>query len=606
MTAGNFHYGIVGNGQSAALVSLKGAVHWLCLPHFDSPSVFGALLDSQKGGSFAIELAHEGEIHYQQAYLKNTNILQTTVQAQTADGNELAYQITDFMPCWETHGSNVFSHPTLHNPPELVRWIVPSSGEPEVFIHFHPRLNYGQCQTHLERLSATTLLAHCPAQQLLVTTQDSVLDAMLAHQPLRLTQPISFIVSHGNAAPAITLENLEEALQLTTSYWRRWVKACYLPPHYQTEIIRSALALKLLIFQPTGAVAAALTTSLPEILGGPRNWDYRFCWIRDAYFIVNALLKLAKFDETEGLIAYLQYVLKRHQPELSYLPPLFTLHGERVPPVTELHHWEGYRNSAPVRIGNDATDHFQSDVYGEAIMTLYPLFFDERVVRTDQERLWQIVQEMVTKAIDQFSEKDNGIWEFGHLRDHYTFSKLMCWAAVARGLNIARRLGHRHTWRKWLPLRNKMREEILYHAWNPEINAFTQAYGSPHLDASTLLMPTLGFISAKDPRMRSTILLSEEKLMHHGFAFRYTNEDEFGAPENPFLICTFWLIDALAMAGYKRRARRYFENLLQYSNHLGLFSEDIHAPTLDLTGNFPQGYTHAAIIQTAMLLETPS
>jgi alpha,alpha-trehalase len=377
------------------------------------------------------------------------------------------------------------------------------------------------------------------------------------------------------------------------------VKHCYLPNDYQQEIIRSALTLKQLIFERTGALVAAPTTSLPETIGANRNWDYRFCWIRDSYFMVNALLKLSKFEETEAYISYLKRIIKGSP---DYLKPLYTIDGNAVAPVENFSHLSGFANSQPVRIGNDATYHHQTDAYGEAILSIYPLFKDERVVRCDTEELWQVIESLVNLAIEKFPEKDNGIWEIGGESRHYTFSKLFCWVALDRGCDIAYSLGELKTYRRWNTKRRLMKQEILTNAWSEEIQAFSQYYGGTELDASTLLMSGLGIIDPRDPRMVSTVEQTDKQLKRQGFVYRYTHGDEFGQPDNAFLLCSFWLIDALILMGQKKRARKYFEEILQYSNHLGLFSEHLEPTTKGLTGNFPQGYTHVAIINTAMLL----
>jgi alpha,alpha-trehalase len=286
----------------------------------------------------------------------------------------------------------------------------------------------------------------------------------------------------------------------------------------------------------------------------------------------------------------------------GFIKPLYTIDGHDVPVVSTLDYLAGFRGSKPVRIGNDATLHHQTDAYGEAMLSIYPLFFDERVIRKDDERLWACVEMLVKLAIEKFEVKDNGIWEIGDRPDHYTFSKLLCWVAVDRGCKIAYELGKNASYRKWNTHRKHMRHDILTRAWNPDINAYTQAYGGTDLDASTLLMAGLGIIDPKDPRMLATIQRSEELLMIDGLMFRYTNHDELGKPENAFTLCTFWFIDALALSGQKRKARKYFEQVLTYGNHLGLFSEHINQKTGEMTGNFPQGYTHVAIINTAMLL----
>ncbi len=556
------------------------------MPSFDSPSVFARLLDEKTGGCF--EIVPSGNYLIEQCYLKNTNVLETTFTSRDA-----AFQLIDFMPCWTTD-----SYDTHYNPCKLFRLIRVLKGEPILKIRFDPRLNYGIADTEVGELDPWSLVARNRVENIFLSSNMPATD-ILASNEITLSQDTFFIVSHGRPMENSSLGTVEDHLNRTIDYWRRWVRNTYLPKEYQTEIIRSALTLKQLVYHPTGAILAAPTTSIPEIVGGNRNWDYRFCWLRDAYFIIEALLRLSRFEVVEGFISYLKHILEERG---DYLRPMFTIDGQVVPEEIVLDHWAGYKNSPPVRIGNNATTHFQNDVYGEMVLALYPLFTDERVVRGDVEHLWEMVVFLVEVAQEKFPEQDNGLWEFRNYPRHYTFSKIMCWVALDRGAKIARILKKGKEWRAWTRAKNRMRNEVLEQAWNPDIQAFTQAYGSEHLDASTLLMPRLGMIDAKDPRMYSTIMLSEEKLMKNGLAFRYTNEDDFGKPENAFTICTFWVIDALAMAGQKKRARQYFDNVLRFSNHLGLFSEDVNPISGELAGNFPQGYTHVAIINTAMLL----
>ncbi len=582
-------YGLIGNGQSAALISPTGSINWLCLPAFDSPSVFGHLLDHGNGGSFRLNFVGEYQTH--QSYLKNTNVLITRF-----DSAHATVEVVDFMPRWE-----LWEGRQQYTPAELVRTIRVKRGEPELRVEFDPRLNYALSDTSITLFDPSTLLATDGEQSLFLTTN---LDAqsILAGHSIRLCEREDYFIQLTYGQPpshAPSCGTVQEGLDKTVHYWRRWVKNCYLPDEYQADIIRSALTLKMLIYERTGAVIAAPTTSLPEIEGGNRNWDYRFCWLRDSYFIVDSLLKLSKFEETENYIAYLKNVIKDN---LTTLRPLYTIEGDLVPPVTELSHWSGVMGSRPVRIGNDATDHHQTDAYGEVILALYPLFFDDRVVRFDGDHLWGLVERLVTMAITQFPVKDNGIWEIGNPPRHYTFSKLFCWVAVDRGCDIAYRQGKQTLYRRWNKIRRDMKQEILKEAWNPEVGAFTQYYGGESLDASTLLMPIVGLIDPKDPRMVSTVKRSEEQLTVNGLMFRYTHPDELGNPENAFAICTFWLIDALILMGQKKRARQYFHRLLKMGNSLGLFSEHINPTTGEMIGNFPQGYTHVAVINTAMLL----
>lgn len=582
--AGMLDYGLIGNGQINALVTHEGSMDWLCMPAFDSPFVFSKILDKSQGGYFYLEPVGRENYKISQHYEKNSNVLMTSYTSPHA-----TYVVHDFMPRWEVWDGN-----TCHAPSEIIRFVEVLSGEPEIYIHCKLSNGYEPGFVEASVVDHSTIRFN----DIFLVSNISP-DQILGTQTVRLKGAAFFIFTHGQPVNEPSVGNVKEKLERTNLYWQRWIKNCYMPQEYQSEIIRSALTLKQMVYERTGAIIAAPTTSVPEIVGGVRNWDYRFCWIRDSYFTVQALLQLSKFEECENYIAYLAKIILQ---ENDYLRPLYTIEGQNVPMVTNLDHLSGFGDSKPVRIGNDASAHHQTDAYGEAVLTIYPLFTDERVICKDSQLMWQCVERLVTMAIKKFPEKDNGIWEFGDRTDHYTFSKLLCWAAVDRGCKIAYRLKKESLYRKWNRIRTTMREEILEKAWSENVKAFTQAYGGKDLDASTLLMPVLGIIDPKDPRMLATIERSEEQLRIDGLMFRYTSEDEMGLPENAFTICTFWLIDALIMSGQKRKARKYFEHLLTFGNHLGLFSEHINPKTGEMTGNFPQAYTHVAIVNSAMLL----
>lgn len=581
-------YGLIGNGQINALVSSQGAIDWACMPTFDGPSVFAAILDQKVGGTFRIE--PQGVYGTEQQYLKNTVVLETRFFSRQG-----GFNIIDYIPRYRS-GDDIM------RPVQIHRLVEVTKGSPEAKIVYEPRFNYARGKTTF-KVEEGALVAACGDEKLYLYSNIDY-QKILNQESVPLTQGSYFLISYNQPLQNVGAEWMLDQFHRTVNYWRSWVKHCYLPNDFQNEIIRSALTLKMLVYDETGAVIAAPTTSLPEIVGETRNWDYRFCWLRDSYFIVEALMKLSQFEELEGFISYLKLIIgkKLAQGEkLDYIRPLYSILGNTVPEEEFLDHLSGFGNSQPVRIGNNATTHFQNDIYGELVQSLFPMFFDQRIVREDIDQLWSIICQLVELAIEKFPEEDNGIWEFRNARRHYTFSKLMSWVAVDRGTKIARHLS-RPELKRWTRIRNWMRVDILSNAWNAEMQAFTQSYGSKHLDASTLLMPIYGFISARDPRMKSTIAQSEKYLVENGLAFRYTNEDDFGCPANAFTICTFWLIDALALSGETKKALYYFENILQYANHLGLFSEDLDPKTGTQTGNFPQGYTHVAIINTAMRL----
>ncbi len=595
-------FGLIGNGQSAALVSKTASVAWCCLPQFDSPSVFASLMDAKTGGEFSITLhppkgQASGEVtavNTTQRYLKNTAILETELAVDGA-----SVRVLDFFPRWSLEGDEDY-----HTPPQFFRLIEPLTGPPNITVILAPQLHYAKGTTTMTTVEPGVCQATNGNDALFLQCSEAI-DEWDAPIPIALDGPVAFVVSHGQPlAGENVLLAAQQALRRTTSYWRRWVRHCYLPDEYQSEIIRSALTLKMLIYQPTGAVIAAPTTSLPEIAGGCRTWDYRFCWLRDSFFVIEALLQISHFEETEHYLRYL-CCLMRDDTTIDKVRPLYTIDGDPVPSETFLPHWQGYLGGQPVRIGNDATDHHQHDVYGELMLSLFPVFFDERFVEdnlAETPNFYHWVQQLVHLAQRYAPLTDNGIWEFRDLLDHYTFSKLMCWVALDRGAKIAFKRGRKDDHETWHQAAIALQQEILDKAWNPGVGAFTQAYGSPHLDASTLLMPRVGFIHPRDPRMLATIEKTKEKLLKNGLLFRYTNIDDFGAPENAFTICTFWMIDALLMAGDVSEAREMFHNVLQYGNHVGLFSEDIDLKTGELTGNFPQGYTHVAIINSAMAL----
>ncbi|APB32379.1 Glycoside hydrolase [Gloeomargarita lithophora Alchichica-D10] len=581
-------YGLIGNGRVCALISPVGGIDYLCMPTFESAFVFDRLLDVECGSYFGIEPVSPELYTIHQTYEKNSNVLLTVFASTFA-----SFVIHDFMPRWEVWDGN-----RSYTPPELYRYIEVRFGEPEIIIHYHPKAGYQPELAPCLMVNETTIESPHQDNSLFLVTNISPVQ-IIGKEPICLKGDVFLSLSYYQPTHDYVITAIKEKLIRTNHYWQRWVKHCYLPDEYQTQIIRSALTLKQMIYEPTGAIIAAPTTSLPEIIGGIRNWDYRYCWIRDSFFTVNALLKLSKFEETENFVAYLSKIVLAHP---GYLKPLYTIEGHDVPTVNHLDYLAGFHGSQPVRIGNDATLHHQTDVYGEALLSMYPVFVDERVVCPNCDLLWTCVEQLVDLAIQKFPEKDNGIWEIGDRPDHYTFSKLMCWVAVDRGCKIAYKLKRQTPYRKWNQKRKLMREMILGSAWNDDRQAFTQAYGKNDLDASTLLMPILGIIEPKDPRMLATIKRSEEELMIDGLMFRYTNHDELGLPENAFTICTFWLIDALTLSGQKRKARQHFEHLLSFGNPLGLFSEDINQKTGELTGNFPQAYTHVAIINSAMLL----
>jgi GH15 family glucan-1,4-alpha-glucosidase len=580
-----YDYGIIGNCRVTALISKHGSIDWFCVPRFDGQSVFAKILDENKGGFFSLQPSDLSKYDVKQTYLKNTNILSTYFKS-----DEDEFEILDYMPCYQDGEQ-------LCNPIQIQRIVRVHSGYPLVKVIFSPALNFGRSKTQLRHLSNCIKAFDKDSGEELFLYTNVPRDYILNAREFRLSHNSIFVLSYDSFDKFEPLE-VEKDFRLTRRYWQNWVQSCNLPEKYQQEVIRSALTLKLMFYDETGAVIAAPTTSLPEIVGKDRNWDYRYCWLRDAFFVVNALTKLSKIQEAERFIDYIKNTLVG---ELEYVRPIYNIDGGLVP-MEEIVELDGFMNSTPVRIGNNATNHYQDDVYGEVVLSMFPLFFDERYLRNDTESLWKLVKGVVETAIVRFNEKDQGIWEFRGESKHYTFSKLMIWAALDRGYKIAIKLKKRDEAKRWKTLKDSFKDTILKQAWSEDLQAFTQSYEKKFLDASNLLFPVIGLVDGKDNRMKNTINAVQKQLMENNFVFRYKNEDDFGSPESAFLICSFWLVDALVLAGRKDEARKYFETLLQYSNHLGLFAEDINPTTKQLLGNFPQAYSHVAVINSAVLL----
>lgn len=584
----DFHlnYGLIGNCQISALVSWNGSLDWLCLPRLDAPSVFGRILDHEKGGHFAIEPEHPSEIS--QRYLPNTNILETRVENQ-----HYAYKIIDFIPRYH-HQDH------LHRPIEVHRQIVPLRGAASVRVEFEPRFNYALETPKLGR-HERSIRVDGERERLYLHTNLSV-ESILAKRFHLIQKPAYFVLTYDYPLERDFKSYSQSALQSTKHYWHNWVRHCSIPPLYQPEVIRSALVLKLHLFEDTGATIAATTTSVPEIHGSERCWDYRYCWIRDSYFVIDVFSGLAHFEEMEKFILFLKNICRNG---IENLQPLYSILGEAQLDEYQLEHLRGAADSGIVRVGNQAYTHKQYDIYGEMILSLYPLFFDQRLnfgERVNLEKEWSLVQELVAAAEAAWDKTDSGIWEFRYEFRHHTFSKLMIWVALNRGAKIAMVMGADELALEWRKKAANMQQEVFNRAWNEEYQMFAMSYDGADADAAVLLMPILGMIDAHDPRFVSTVKAYKQLLMKNGHVFRYVSRDDFGLPECAFNFCTFWMIHALYLIGEHQEAKLLFENMLNAGNHLGLFSEDTQPSTGKMYGNFPQTYTHVGIIQTAKLL----
>ena len=579
------NYGIIGNCKSAALINEDSSIDWCCLPQFDSPSVFGKIIDKNIGGHFKIECDNSYTIT--QTYIKNTAILSTRFESDSH-----AFEVVDFMPRFLKDDGN------YHAPPELVRLLRPLKGKPKCKIIYDPKLEYalGDTKSYAKKNYIVSVVDDKHYDTLFLYS-DIDQDAILHTKEIALTEDHFISVSYNEKLGVTNLESVLLAFEKTKVYWLNW---CHKTPsfeQYNEPVLRSAMTLKLLTFEKTGAVLAAATTSLPETIGEVRNWDYRFCWIRDASMVIKVIAKLGHVQIVKNFI---QYIIDLIPDKNEKLQIMYGINGEKNLTEKTLDHLDGYEGSKPVRIGNAAYVQKQNDIYGILMDVIHYQIekFDDK--NEEHEALWSIVKSTVWVVKNNWKLADKGIWEFRHEDRHFTFSKLLCWVAVDRAIKISALIQAKKPLEKWIALRDEIHTDIMKNAWNEKKQAFTQSYHSEHLDASVLLMEYYGFIDAKDDKFVKTVKAIETELMHEGLLFRYKNEDDFGLPSSSFTVCTFWFINSLYKIGEEEKSKQLFDELLSYSNHLGLFSEDIDFSSKQLLGNFPQAYSHLALIDVAM------
>jgi GH15 family glucan-1,4-alpha-glucosidase len=581
----NLDYGIIGNCKSAALVSKTGSIDWCCLPEFDSASIFAKLLDDDIGGSF--EFVVDDSYGIQQYYENNTCILVTTFS-----NGEDCFELHDFMP---RYAKNEVKH---HAPPELVRFVKLVSGKPKFKVQYNPKLEYarGETKTYIKENFIASLTKEIKFDTVFLYTsftKESVVNSAI----IELEQDGFFLLTYNEKILLPNVENVYMELERTRIYWLDWSTRTTSYEKFDAEIKRSALTLKLLSYDETGAVLAAATTSLPEAIGEERNWDYRFCWIRDASMVIKVVSELGHKNIAKR---YLKFIIDLMPDKDEKLQIMYGIHREKKLTEETLDHLSGYKGSKPVRIGNAAYEQVQNDMYGILMDVIYNLIIEFPLEMENGEELWGITKGIVWIVEQHWQEADKGIWEFRSEDKHFTFSKVLCWVAIDRAIKVAELLNKHHKIEKWKPLVEEIKADIMKNAWNEDKEAFTQFYGSDDMDASVLLMESYGFIEAKDPKFISTVMAVEKDLCNDGLLYRYTNKDDFGEPTSSFTICTFWFINSLFKIGKEEKALEHFKKVLTYGNHLGLFSEDIDFETKRLLGNFPQGYSHLALIECAV------
>lgn len=579
--------GIIGNCRSAALISKDGTIVWNCLPDFDSPSIFAKVLDEENGGEFGI-LPEEGTV-ITQSYIDRTNILRTFFKCPSGD-----LELIDFMPFYHT------DEHSYYNAPEIFRLLRVTSGKPVVKFRYCPKLNYNNDPTvstiYQEYLKSNTVKGDYHSVYLY---SNLPYDKVLNEQAILLEKNAFLLVSYHQKLIPIDLDRVELELERTITYWMNWVNRTPVYPLYQKELIRSALTLKLLTYQKTGAVIAAVTTSLPEAIGESRNWDYRYCWVRDASMIIQTLVKI---NHKNTAREFLRFLLGTMINKAETMQILYSVRGEKDLKEKTLHHLKGYQNSKPARIGNEAYIQKQNDIYGVLMELIYLSFNQFTNILNEGEELWTTVR-FIMKTVEQNWDKpDRSIWEIRGDHRHFVFSKVLSWMAADRGVMIAEMFDRKDYIKPWTELRNAIRADIELKGWNAEKQSYSQSYGSSDLDASVLLMEKVGYCSAEDPRYVSTVRAVQQELCRNGLMYRYKNRDDFGKPQSAFTICTFWMIESLYKIGDRDTAMDMFNKMLGSANHLGLYSEDMDFDTRELLGNFPQGYSHLELINTIILL----
>ncbi|HYF02259.1 MAG TPA: glycoside hydrolase family 15 protein [Patescibacteria group bacterium] len=576
MALHKYNFGIIGNCTYMAYIDTTSDIKWMCMPRFDSSFLFGSLVDEKKGGHFYVRPSDEN-FTSRQYYIPNTNLLCT--EFHTPDGS---YRVIDCAPRMQIHERQ-------YKPTMLIRKIERLSGEPVIHVVCEPSGNYGQTKPDIVIGSNHIRFMNLDAQVRLTT--DIPISYLQNKKPFVLDQNMYLVLTYGEPLEAPLEETAEEFIRKTTRYWQDWIKSCYMPNLYQDEIIRSALILKLHQFEDTGGIIAAGTTSLPEYNQSARNWDYRYCWFRDTYYTLKAFNQIGHFDE---LIKYFDYVQNILRNAGDTLQPLYSITGEKDLIEIELD-LEGYMGNKPVRVGNKAYEQIQNDVYGQVLVSLMPLYIDKRLTFAKKSSYKKIIPWLLDRIERTMHDEDAGLWEFRTHTQVHTYTTLFHWAGAKSAAKIAASFGDTELLAKAETIAAEA-DLLLKQCYDPERKVFTQAVGSKYLDASTLMLITMGYIDPASEEARFHILeLEKDLLTEQGLVYRYKHFDDFGIPETTFLVCAFWYIDALACVGRVDDAIKTLDSILQYSNHLGIFSEDVGEDGSQW-GNFPQTYSHVGLI----------
>jgi GH15 family glucan-1,4-alpha-glucosidase len=575
-----YQTGIIGNCAFIAHVNKNTDISWLCWPRFDSPFVFGSLLDEKKGGEFSI--LPQGEFTSTQYYIENTNVLRTEITAE--DGK---YRITDFAPRFHLYDR-------YFKPLMFIRKIEPLEGNPRITIKCEPVCDYGKGKMKLSRGSNHIDYLGCD-ENIRLSTNVS-LTYIFDEKAFVLNEAKYLIMTYGQNLEAPVVSTAENFLRGTIAYWRLWIKHSSIAGFYQPFVIRSALVLKIHQYEDTGAIIAASTTSLPESPGSTRNWDYRYCWLRDSHYVLTSLNHIGHFEEMEKYFNYLSDI--SHAEDTRY-QPLYGIAGEREITEHTLSHLEGYKGEQPIRIGNQAYEHIQNDIYGQVLISMLPLYTDHRFVFSERSDSVRWIESVLSKIERTIDEKDAGIWEFRNIANVHCYSNLFQWAGAQAALKMAKTIGNEDFEKRAEILIDKAAAHIEA-CYDPERKVYTNAVGSPHLDASTLQLIMMNYLDPASDRAKDHLIALEKELKtEDGLFYRYLHADDFGKPKTTFLICAFWYVEALACVGRTDEAIKEFENIIKYCNHLLLFSEDVDAKTGSQWGNFPQAYSHVGLMNAA-------
>ncbi|MEL6235091.1 MAG: glycoside hydrolase family 15 protein [Pseudomonadota bacterium] len=591
----SLNLGVVGNCTVAGMVDDRAGLVWMCLPRFDGDPVFHGLVGHGPGdpddGAFRIEMPDLAET--EQRYEDNTAILRTTLKSASG-----VVEVTDFVPRFEAR-DRVF------RPQMFVRQVRPVSGWPRIRIRLRPRFDWGRLAPATTR--GSNHIRYVGNGTTLRLTTDAPIDHVVDEAWINLEGPLTFILGPDETLSSSPHDIAEEFRRRTTEYWRRWSSTLALPFEWQEAVIRAAITLKLCSYEPTGAIVAALTTSIPEAPHTQRNWDYRFCWVRDTLFTVRALNSLSALRTLEGYFGWLMNVIgdAGSDPGGEHIQPVFGIGRETALIETQAEALQGYRGMGPVRVGNQAYEHFQHDVYGAAILGVAPAFFDRRLLMGVGVPAFERLEPLGERAWALYDQPDAGIWELRTRARIHTSSALMCWAGCDRLAKIAAHLGLAPRSAHWRQRADVIREAILTRTWSEKRGAFVESFGGETLDASVLLMGEVGFLPPDDPRFIATVDRLSTVLGRGAFMLRYEEADDFGLPETGFNVCAFWRLDALIRIGRHDEARAHFEALLDVRTPLGLMAEDSDVRTGEPWGNFPQTYSMVGIINGATRLSKP-